>query len=185
MRREPLPQFMRGAATTACALFVAAALPMAAAAADAKPQARSAAKARTVWVQAADKHGGSGIKLRYSMADGLQPNQPGTLQLRFSGIGEDDARVELRAPAGTTITDASGAALTGVALPRGQATTLSLNVTAAADGMQFIDVFTTQGGRSSAQSVPLKVGKGELALQKTGTLRVEPNGERVISLPAQ
>jgi hypothetical protein len=146
---------------------------------------RSPAKAKPVWVQAAAKHGGSGVNLRYSVAESLQPNQAGSLQLQFGGITDDDARVELRAPTGVTLTDASGAALTSAALPRGQITTLSLNVNAAADGMQFIDVFTTQGGRSSAQSVPLKVGKGELALKKSGDLRIEPNGERVISMPAQ
>lgn len=143
------------------------------------------AKAKPVWVQAAAKHGGSGVNLRYAVPESLQPNQAGSLQLQFGGITDDDARVELRTPAGVTLTDASGAALTGAALPRGQITTLSLNVTAATDGMQFVDVFTTQGGRSSAQSVPLKVGKGELVMKKSGDLRIEPNGERVISMPAQ
>lgn len=176
MHRDPIDLNLRGAAAIACALFVGAA---------ALPAVAADAKAKPMWVQAAAKHGGSGISLRYSVPDAVQPNQPIALQLQFGGVGEDDARVELRAPAGTTITDAGGAAVTGLTLPRGQTTTLSLTVTGTADGMQFIDVFTTQGGRSTAQSVPLKVGKGELSLKKTGTLRVEPNGERVISLPAQ
>lgn len=186
MRREPIDRNLGRIAATACALLVTA-LPLHATAADAptKATARNAAKAKPVWVQAAAKHGGSGVSLRYSLPDALQANLPATLQLQFSGVGQDDARVELRAPAGSTLTDASGAAVTALALTPGQTTTLSLTVTASADGMQFIDVFTTQGGRSTAQSVPLKVGKGELALKKTGTLRVEPNGERVVSMPAQ
>jgi hypothetical protein len=186
MRRDPNDRNVYRATVMACVLAFVGTAPWPTLAADPAPVRNTSKSApKPVWVQAAAKHGGSGVSLRYSLAATLQPNVPAALQLQFAGISEDDASVEVRAPVGVTLTDANGAPLASQSLPRGQITTLSLTVTAAVDGMQFIDVFTTQGGRGSAQSVPLKVGKGEMLLKKSGDLRIEPNGERVISMPAQ
>jgi len=143
------------------------------------------AKSNTHWVQAASKHNGSGIRLRYSVPATAQPGQAATVQLQFSGVVADDASVELRAPEGATLVGVDGAPLSRVELPRGQLTSLVLHVTPSVEGEQSIDVFTTQAERSSAQSVPLKVGKGGRVLKASGTPQTTPTGEKVISLPAQ
>ncbi|HEU4459464.1 MAG TPA: hypothetical protein VFR90_10110 [Methylibium sp.] len=137
------------------------------------------------WTDAAAKHGGSGIRLRYEVPAALQAGVPAELQLQFSGIGAADARVELRAPQGASLTDTSGNAVGSVALPAGRTTTLRLRLTPALDGLQTLDVFTSQAQRLSAQSVPLKVGSGKPDLKTMGKPQTMPDGEKVISLPAQ
>ncbi len=133
---------------------------------------------------AATKHNGSGIRLEYSVPTTFSPGRTGTVQLRFSGVTADDARVEWRAPAGGSVSSAALGAATSLALPRGEVTTVLLDVTPAADGMAYLDVFTSQGGRTSAQSVPLKVGSGAVSLKRDGTMQTMPLGEKVISLPS-
>lgn len=136
------------------------------------------------WKTAAAKHNGSGIRLDYSVPTAMLPGRTGSVQLRFGGVTGDDARVEWRAPAGGSVSSAVHGTATSVALPRGQATTLFLDVTPAADGMAYLDVFTSQGGRTSAQSVPLKVGSGAVVLKRDGAAQTMPSGEKVISLPS-
>lgn len=141
------------------------------------------------WVAAvASKANGSGIRLHYRVAPAMQPGQPGSVELRFSGISESDARAEWRAPAGSVMTDSRGgpaSASNSASLPAGQTTTVQLQVTPAADGRAWLDVFTSQGGRSSAQQIPLQVGSGTLLLKREGTVMTTPSGERIISLPSQ
>lgn len=143
-----------------------------------RSEARAAAAA---WTPAPAKHNGSGIRLAYRVPAGLQPGQPGTVQLQFSGAGSDDARAEWRV--GNGVAALAPAALS-VALPRGEVTTVSVVVTPSADGTAFLDVFTSQAGRTSAQSVPLKVGSGAVALKRDGAAQTMPSGEKVISLPS-
>ena len=150
---------------------------------DAAPAAAKEGAAGS-WTQAAAKPNGSGVRLAYNVAP-MQPGRVGSVQLRLSGVTADDARVEWRAPAGGVVTSAAVGAATSMSLPRGQVTTQLLDVTAAADGMAYLDVFTTQGGRTTAQSVPLKVGSGAIVLKREGTAQTMPSGEKVISLPSQ
>lgn len=142
------------------------------------------AKASSHWTDATAKHNGSGVRLAYAVPAGLQPGQTGTVELRFSGVTADDARVEWRAPAGASVVSAQAGSATSMALPPGQVTTISLDVTVAADGMAYLDVFTTQAGRGSAQSVPIKVGSGAVLLKREGAMQTGPAGEKVISLPS-
>ena len=141
------------------------------------------AKSKTAWVHVSGKHNGSGVGLAYSVPS-MQPGRTSSVQLQFTGVQSDDARVEWRAPEGASVTSAVAGSSTSMALPRGQVTTLTLDVTPAADGMAYLDVFTTQNGRGSAQSVPLKVGSGKVFLKREGTLQTMPSGEAVISLPS-
>lgn len=150
---------------------------------DAAPAKRQT-KAEPDWTLAASKHNGSGIRLRYSVPAQLQPGQVARVQLQFSGVSADGASVDLRPPQGARLTRADGSALGTLALTRDQATTLDVLLTPAGDGMQTLDVFTSQAGRRSAQSVPLKVGTGAAALKASGAVKSTPAGERVISLPS-
>lgn len=149
-----------------------------------KPEPKGAL-ATAKWVTAASKHNGSGIRLSYSVPDALQAGQPARVQLRFSGVTAQGATVALRVPAGTELTADSGLAIGRVPLAVGQVTTLDLRVVPTADGLQTLDVFTSQAERSSAQSVPLKVGSGTAKPQAPGKVMTTPSGEKIISLPAQ
>ena len=140
---------------------------------------------KSSWTAApAGKANGSGVRLSYLVPANLQPGQIARVELRFSGVAVDDARVNWRAPAGSTVTSQQVGAATSMTLPVGEVTTITLDITPAADGMAYLDVFTAQGGRASAQSVPLKVGSGKVAMKREGTVQTAPSGERVISLPS-
>lgn len=137
------------------------------------------------WTVAPAKPQGSGIVLRYDVPARLSVGQAAPVRLRFSRVSADDARVELKVPDGVSVTLADGSAATSVALPRDRETTLELRVTPKNDGVHYLDVFTTQNGRSSAQSVALRVGSAAAAMKRNGAAQTTPSGERVISLPAQ
>lgn len=182
----PLRRPLAAALVAGCAALAPAAFALDSDAPAAKSSAavkKTPAKPR--WIEAAAKHGGSGIRLRYSVADSVQPGVPADVRLQFSGVETDDASVELRPPHGASLTDAAGNAVRSVLLPRGSTTTLVLRLTPVADGAQTLDVFTSQGQRLSAQSVLLNVGSGKLDLQKMGKAQTTPSGEKVISLPAE
>lgn len=146
----------------------------------------STAKSRPLgpWVQAPSKHSGSGIRLRYRTPDAVQPGEAITLELQFSGVTAPDAQVELRGPEGSSLSAADGSALSRVALPVGQTTTVAVRLVPTGDGLQTLDVFTSQAERSSVQSVPVKVGSGRKQLKTQGKLETTPSGEKVISLPS-
>jgi hypothetical protein len=137
------------------------------------------------WTVVPAKPQGSGIVLRHDVPTRLSVGQTATVRLRFDRVIADGARVELKAPDNVTITLADGSAATSVALPRDRETTLELRVTPQADGVHYLDVFTTQNGRSSAQSVALKIGSAAAAMKRNGAAQTTPSGEKIISLPAQ
>lgn len=151
------------------------------------PTARPAAKVKAAWITAARKHNGSGVELSYSVPTTLSAGQAAEVQLRFSNVTEDDASVKITAPAGITLASPSSAAAinAGMALPRGGTTVVSVQVTPSADGLEYLNVFMTQGSRSSAQSIPLQVGSAKTQLKTTNKTEATPSGEKVISLPSQ
>jgi hypothetical protein len=170
----------RLALATLCA--AACAFSVAASACESHGTHKTAATKKSSWVKLAQKHNGSGVQVRYSVPASLQAGQAATVRLQFSSVSaEADATAEIKAPAGVTL---SGVAAP-VTLPRGRTTTVEVQVFAAADGQYFLDVFTTQAGRSSAQSIPLQVGNAKPQLKTTGKAETTPSGEKVISLPSQ
>lgn len=151
------------------------------------PNAKPAAKAKATWVAAARKHNGSGVELSYTVPATLTAGQAAEVQLRFNDVKKDDASVKITAPAGVALASTtSNAALNAdMVLPRGQTTVVTLQVTPSADGLQYLNVFTTQSGRSSAQSIPLQVGSSANKLEASGKPETTPAGEKVISLPSK
>lgn len=135
------------------------------------------------WVEAPSKPNGSGIRVRYSVPDVVQPGQLTPVQIELSNV-QAGAEVQWRLPNGSTGTSMPRGPDTYMALTPGQPNVITVNVVPAADGTVYLDVFTRQNGRSSAQSVPLKVGSGKVTLQQPGTAKPAPGGERVISLPS-
>lgn len=131
------------------------------------------------------KANGSGVKLSANTPKSIAIGQATLVTLSFDAVTSDGAVANVRAPAGVTVTRADGSPLTDIALTRGQAMSVDVMVNAQGDGMQFLDITTTQAGRSSVQSVPLKVGTGKMVLKSNGNVVTTPTGERIVSMPAK
>lgn len=126
------------------------------------------------------KKPGSGVSLAYKVTT-ADAGVPVTLTLRFSGVSAAaGARVSIVADAGLAVQGER--ALT---LAAGAAQDLRLQVSAAADGVYFVNVTTEQAGRAHVTSVPVTVGKGVVKLNKQGALKAGAGGEPVVSLPAK
>jgi hypothetical protein len=126
------------------------------------------------------KKPGSGVSLAYKVPP-TAAGAPVTLTLRFTGVS---------APAGARVSIVAdpGLAVQGdrsMALAAGAAKELQLQVSAAADGVYFVNVTTEQAGRAHVTSVPVTVGKGAVKLNKQGTVKPAAGGEPVVSLPAR
>jgi hypothetical protein len=126
------------------------------------------------------KKPGSGVSLAYKVSP-VAAGAPATLTLRFTGVS---------APAGARVSIAAdpGLAVQGeraMTLAAGTAQELQLQVSATADGVYFVNVTTEQAGRAHVTSVPVKVGKGAVKLNKQGTVKPAAGGEPVVSLPAR
>ena len=120
----------------------------------------------------------SGVVVRHSVPDKIAVGETVTLRLRFSGVtAADGATVEVRDP---TTHDT----LVSMRLARGEQRTIELPYMSRTDGMQFIDVATSQAGRNSVQSVALRVGSGELRLKREGKRQTTTTSGDVISFPA-
>ncbi len=131
------------------------------------------------------KANGSGVRFSANTPKTMAIGQPTRVMLNFDAVSTDGAVAKLQVPAGMTVTRADGSALGEIALERGRATNVEAFVTAQGDGMQYLDVVTSQGGRASVQSVALKVGSGAVSLKSNGNLVTTPSGEKVISMPAK
>jgi ABC-type glycerol-3-phosphate transport system substrate-binding protein len=150
----------------------------------AKPAKKAAAKKL---VLARTKHNGAGVVLRYGVPAVVAPGQPATVTLQLTNVtAPDGAQVRIE-PEGTdfAVAERGGARLREtMALEPGAPHQMDLQVSAAADGMYFLNVFVTQSGRMSAYSVPVKVGKGTLKLKQEGTVHTLPSGEKIVSMPS-
>jgi hypothetical protein len=129
----------------------------------------------------AAKKGGSGVSVAYRVEGVAQPNVPAEITVELSGVStQEGATASFSAEEPARL---SGPATLG--LRPNQANTAILQVTAPSDGMYFLNVTTTQAGRSSVVQIPVKVGAGTPKLEKQGTVQTTPGGERVISLPSK
>jgi hypothetical protein len=129
----------------------------------------------------AAKKGGSGVSVAYRIEGVARPNVPADITVELSGVGTQEG-------ATASFSAEEPARLSGPAtlnLRPNQTNTASLQVTAPSDGMYFVNVTTTQAGRSSVVQIPVKVGAGTPKLEKHGTVQTAPDGERVISLPSK
>jgi len=164
------------AATVAAGLACGAALAAPTAAsgqAPAKPEATAPA-----WQSASGKHTGSGVAVRYAVPDKIAVGETVTVRLQLSGVSAaDGATVVVSDPASRTT-------LLTLRLGSGEQRTIELPYAGRSDGMQFLDVTTTQAGRMTVVSVPLRVGSGDLKLKPEGQRRSMSGGDAVISLPA-
>lgn len=161
----------------------------------ADPGAASAAKRagphaedkHQAWVTAPPKANGSGVVLKYSAPEALKPGEQATVKLQFSNVvSATGARLEVRAsdPALKVLID-GGSGSSSVTMVRGDFREMEVQVSAAVDGLYYLSVFTTQDGRFTATSIPLRVGKAESKQKVQGSVLTTPSGEKVVSLPGK
>jgi hypothetical protein len=143
--------------------------------------APSAKPAKDGFITASSKKPGAGITVRYRFDGTPAADMPVTVTLQLRDVvSTSGATVMLYTTDGTRI-DTPGP----IALARGVVRDLRVQVTPPADGTYYLNVQTEQAGRTSVTSVAIQVGSAPHKLAKHGTLQVMPDGERVVSLPAQ
>lgn len=121
-----------------------------------------------------------GIRVFYEFV-GTGVDSAGLLTLKIMRLGGGEAAtLELRPDA-------------AISLPTGLPATPSpfnvgaeyvVKVKPTADGLHYINVFLQSGTVTEAMAIPVQIGKNA-KLSKTGNVSVMPDGQRVISVPAQ
>ncbi|WP_341889436.1 hypothetical protein [Variovorax sp. YR752] len=133
------------------------------------------------WVAASRKPNDSGVKLQYRLAGTPQAGKPTVVVLQFDGVSDPaGASVTLTVDAGLTL---SGSA--SLSVPAGQRSDASVTVISQGDGLAYLNVFITQGGRTSAISIPIQTGAAAPAMKANGDIKPLPDGDNIISQPAK
>jgi len=155
------------AAALACALALA--LPLAASAAG--PGGKTMTTAPM-------KSNGSGVQVQYLVDGTPEAGRPVPVVLAFDGIAATGATVRLATEGGLVLAGAE----TSRSLPAGPATTWTVEVVPAATGIGYLNVFTTQGGATSATSIPVAVGKPSASMPASGALKQSTDGEKILPI---
>lgn len=139
------------------------------------------------WVTAPPKPNGSGVVLKYSAPEAIKTGEVATVKLQFSNVvSATGARLEVRASDPAVKVVVEGGTLAGpLTMVRGDFRELQVQVSSAVDGLYYLSVFTTQDGRFTATSIPLRVGSGESRQKAQGKVLTTPSGEKVVSLPGK
>ena len=119
--------------------------------------------------------------MQYSIAETPRVGRPTAVLIQF-GDTTDPAGGSARftGDSGLALADASE-----VRLPPGEVTTVTVQATPPAEGIAYLNVFTTQNGVTSVTSIPIRVGTAAAKLRAGGELRKMPAGDAVISMPAR
>ena len=130
---------------------------------------------------APQKPGSSGVKLQYRLEATPQVGRATPVVLEFEGVTDaDGATVRLSADRGLTLQGSST-----LKLPTGKRTTATVVVVSETEGLAYLNVFISQGGASSAVSVPVQTGTAAPSLKSTGEMKATPNGESIITMPVK
>ncbi|PIF75374.1 hypothetical protein CLU95_2521 [Variovorax sp. 54] len=157
--------------------------------ADGMPPARTAAKllpaaskgAVAPWATASRKPNDSGVKLQYRLAGTPQAGKPTVVVLQFDGVSDPaGASVTLTVDAGLTLSSSPS-----LSVPAGQRSDASVTVISQGGGLAYLNVFITQGGRTSAISIPIQTGAAAPAMKANGDIKPLPDGDNIISQPAK
>jgi hypothetical protein len=125
------------------------------------------------------KKGGSGVAMAYRIEG--TPAMGSPLTIRVTMAASSDAQVTLRAGEGLVLNRPDQVLVSAA----GQSAEHTITVVPQAEGRFYLNLFSVAAGRGSAMSIPVQVGKGAVQLKPSGNVQVMPNGERVISVPAQ
>ena len=135
------------------------------------------------FVLAAQKPNGSGVEVRYRVLDTPEVGQPARVEIALARVTD---------PVGASVKFSVDPSLrlVGTAstrLPADQTTTLTVTVVPQAEGLAYLNVFTTQRGLTSSTSIPIQTGAAKPASKKpgAGSLKETPEGEKILVLPAK
>jgi hypothetical protein len=129
------------------------------------------------------KANGSGVVVKFRVdSETPQVGKIVPVVLTFDGITDSTgATLRLAVDGGLSL----GATNVTRTLPPGPATTLTVEVVPAAEGVGYLHVFTTQYGATSATSIPVQVGKAATALPASGDVRQAPGGDKLLPMPVK
>jgi hypothetical protein len=129
---------------------------------------------------APQKKSGSGVVVQYRVPGVGSAGVAVPVTLMLSGVyAQDGAKVMVYGEPGMRL---SGDIRTTLASKESRS--IQVLVTADADGVYYLNVSSTQDGRTSVTAVPIQVGKVKRQLKANGSVQEMPNGERVISMPS-
>ena len=138
---------------------------------------------KTTWVtgQVRTAKTRMGVNLRYAMTE-PSAGALGVLNLKLTRLGQGDpVSIELRPD--PEIRMESGFPAGPVAFNAGD--DYSINIRPETVGLHYIHVYLQSGQRAEALAIPVQVGKTAAVMAKPGTLSTMPDGQRVMSMPAQ
>ena len=127
------------------------------------------------------KKGGSGVELAYQLQGTPEIGKPLVIKITMHSTG--DAQVVVRADDGLQL-QSSGPVMQSTA---GIAAEHQLTVVPTARGRFYVHVMSSAHGRTSATAIAVQVGadKDMPQAKLSGEIKIMPNGERIISTPAQ
>jgi hypothetical protein len=128
------------------------------------------------------KANGSGIVVTYRVEGEPKKNAATEVVVVLTRAeGDGPAAVRFAADAGLILRDGP---LGELSLAAGSPTTIRLSVVPESDGLRYLNVFTSQNGRSSSTSIPIQVGS--MTPKGPGsTLKTAPDGARILSHPVK
>ena len=123
---------------------------------------------------------GMDVKLDYAF-NSATVDRVGLLQLTITRRGGgDNATISIQPDSGLLVTE--GLPLSTAPFNPGASYTLKVQPTS--DGLRYLNVFLKSGDRAESLAIPVQLGK-EANLHKSGVIKTTPDGQRVISIPAQ
>ncbi len=137
----------------------------------------TAAKKKTDYTSSAMS--GTGVTLAYKISGSLKVGSPVTVNVQLSST--TDAEVKMTADQGLSMNPATPV----LRVPAGQTIVQTLSVTPQADGLLYVNVFSTANGRFATKSIPLTIGNIANQQKSSGATQITPGGERIkaITLP--
>lgn len=125
------------------------------------------------------KKSGSGVEIAY-LIEGT-PDVGRALSISLNVSSSADAQIALRAGDGIVL----NYPLEPFQSLAGQTTLHQVTVTPTAQGRVYLHIVSSANGRGTASSIAIQVGKEAIQSKPSGNVKVMPNGERVISVPAR
>ncbi len=121
-----------------------------------------------------------GVRVFYEFV-GSGVDAAGLLTLKIMRLGGGEAAtLELRPDAAISLPTG----LPSTPSPFNSGAEYVVKVKPTADGLHYINVFVQSGAMTEAMAIPVQIGKNA-NLSKPGNVSVMPDGQRVISVPAQ
>ena len=122
-----------------------------------------------------------GVQLDYAFAS-ASVDPAGLLQLTITRRGGgDQATITLEPDSGLLLSEG----LPSSPAPFNPGASYIVKVQPTVAGLLYINVFLKSGTSSEALAIPVQLGKDANLQKKTGVIQTMPNGQRVISVPAQ